>query len=156
MEICTLTEARILDILNFEDRLVIILGAISNTQCFSRHILIRWSWSTFFNPRYGVLSRKLDRTLCFVFDVMVSKPWIKSLTLIPSRFSFTGLHANTRRSYLCNGNLSLSHRTYSSSSTYMTITIFSDWCTATKTQKWNFSWESLSGLTNLQETSLGV
>ena len=41
MEICTLTEARILDILNFEDRLVIILGAISNTQCFSRHILIR-------------------------------------------------------------------------------------------------------------------
>ena len=65
------------------------------TQCFSRHILIRWSWSTFFNPRFGVLSRKLwklDRTLCLVFDVMVSKPWIRSLTLIPPRFSFTGLH----------------------------------------------------------------
>lgn len=132
-------------------------GYIKNqTQCFSRHILIRWSWSTFFNPRFGVLSRKLGRTPCFVFDVMVSKPWISSLTLIPPRFSFTGLHVNTRRSDLCNGNLSLSNRTYSSSSTYMTITNFSDWCTAIKTQKWKFSWESLSGLTNLQETSLGV
>lgn len=73
----------------------------NQTQCFSRHIRIRWSWSTFFNPRFGVLSRKLDRTLCFAFDVMVSKPWIRSLTLIPPRFSFTGLHVNTWRSDLC-------------------------------------------------------